>query len=77
MRGDISVSNGEASRLIYWLLDEELLSEIDVRRCAKNSSSGATDLGGNFHSSADRVCCTSLKAFIVVIPVLDLRGGLW
>jgi hypothetical protein len=71
------VLKGVTSRLIYWLLDEELLSEIDVRRCAKNSPNGATDSGGNFRTSADRVCCTSLKAFIVVIPVLDLRGGLW
>ena len=77
MRGDISVFNDETSQLIYWLLDDELLPEIDVRRCAKNSPSGATDLGGNIHSSADRVCCTSLKAFVVVIPVLDVRGGLW
>ena len=68
---------GETSRLIYWLLDEELLPEIDVRRCAKNSPKGATDSGGNFRTSTDRVCCTSLEAFIVVIPVLDLRGGLW
>jgi len=77
MRGDISVSKGDLSQLIYWLLDEELLTEIDVRRCAKNSPNGATDSCGKFRASVDRVCCTSLEAFIIVIPVLDLRGGLW
>ncbi len=71
------MSKGDLSQLIYWLLDEELLTEIDIRRCAKNSPSGATDSYGKFRTSVDRVCCTSLKAFIIVIPVLDLRGGLW
>jgi hypothetical protein len=77
MKGGISLSKGESSRPIYRMEYEELLSELVTPGSIMNSPGRATDSDGKFRTTLDRVCRTSLEAFLVVIPVLDLRGGLW
>jgi hypothetical protein len=77
IEGGISLLKGEAWRPIFRLLYAELLTELLTWRGTKNSRRGAADSCRQFRATVGRVCRASLEAFLVVISVLDLRGGLW
>ena len=77
LKGGNSLSKGVRSRSIFRLLEGELIAEIGGRRKGGNSPDRAPTWDRQFRPTVGRVCRTSLGAFLVVISVLDLRGGLW
>ena len=77
LKGGNSQLKGDGSRSIFRPQYEELFAKIRGMPKDKNSADRAPKWGRQFRSTVDGVCRTSLGAFLVVISVLDLRGGLW
>lgn len=77
LKGGNSRLKGDGSWSIFCPQYVELFAKIRGMPRDKNSANRAPNSQRQFRSTVGRVCRTSLGAFLVVISVLDLRGGLW